>query len=64
MLEDLCQTLDIVDTAESGKGFDKFTLEEFLRSRGAGDSALAAFTVGTRAMLGTHYMIPNSNIEI
>lgn len=55
MLEDLCQTLDIVDTAESGRNFDKLTLEEFLRTRGAGDSALAAFTVGTRAMLGTYF---------
>ncbi|KAH8805489.1 putative mao-B [Xylogone sp. PMI_703] len=52
LMESLCQKLDIWDTANSGKEFDKYNLEEFLKSNGAGTSALASVTVATRAMLG------------
>ncbi|RFU31059.1 hypothetical protein B7463_g5271, partial [Scytalidium lignicola] len=52
LIESLCQRLDIRDTTESGKEFDKFTLEQLLKSNGAGVSAMASITVGTRAMLG------------
>lgn len=52
MIESLCHKLDIRDTANSGKEFDKYSLEEFVKSEGAGPSALASITVATRAMLG------------
>ena len=52
MIERLCQDLDISDTANSGKEFDKYTLEEFIKSKGAGPSAVASISVATRAMLG------------
>lgn len=41
-----------MDTASSGKEYDSLTLEEFLKTQGAGESAMATFTVATRAMLG------------
>jgi len=52
MIEDVCQQVDIFDTAESGKEFDTYNMEEFLKSRGAGPSAMATVGIATRLMLG------------
>ena len=52
MLENLCQQIDIFDTAESGKELDRFNVEELLRSRGAGPSAMTIVAIATRLMLG------------
>jgi len=57
MIEDLCQQVDIFDTAESGKEFDTYNMEEFLKSRGAGPSAMATVGTATRLMLGKPFVL-------
>lgn len=52
LIESLCQKLDIFDPARFQRDLDKCNLEEFVRSNGGGNSALASVTVATRAMLG------------
>ncbi|KXT10212.1 hypothetical protein AC579_442 [Pseudocercospora musae] len=56
MLEEMCQKIDIRNPVASGKklreDLDMITVEEWLRSVGAGEDAVNAMKVGTRAMLG------------
>ena len=46
------QKIDIFNTAESGKELDKLSLEDLLKSKGAGESAMATFATGTKVLLG------------
>ena len=54
--ERTCQEIDIHDSARTGSHLDKMTFEEWVRSEGGGETALASVRVWTRAMLG---MEPN-----
>ena len=52
LVDEMCQQLDLYKITAAGEELDKLTLEEFVKAQGKGDSALAAATVWTRAMLG------------
>lgn len=52
LTEKVCQTIDIHDPVGTGGDLDKYTLEEWVRQQGAGETALASVRVWTRAMLG------------
>lgn len=50
--EETCQRLDIHDPVRTGGQLDKMTLENWVKSEGGGETALASVRVWTRAMLG------------
>ncbi|KAK5043604.1 hypothetical protein LTR84_011364 [Exophiala bonariae] len=52
LTETICQNIDIHNHLGTETDLDKYTLEAWARKEGAGESALAAVRVWTRAMLG------------
>ena len=52
LFEKTCQTIDLHNATSSNETLDKYTLEEWVKKQGAGETALASVKVWTRAMLG------------
>lgn len=52
LVEKVCHTMDIDDPVKTGRELDKYSLEEWLKSQGAGKTALATIGVACRMMLG------------
>lgn len=52
LFEETCQTIDIHNPTSSNEILDKYTLEEWVKKQGAGETALASVKIWTRAMLG------------
>lgn len=50
--EETCQSIDIHDPVRTHGHLDKMTFEDWVKSQGGGETALASATVWTRAMLG------------
>jgi len=52
LVDEVGKNLDVYKMTSTGHDLDQTTFEEFVTSKGKGNSALAAATVWTRAMLG------------
>lgn len=52
LVDEVGKSLDVNKMTSTGHDLDQITFEEFVKYQGKGESALAAATVWTRAMLG------------
>ncbi|OQU94095.1 hypothetical protein CLAIMM_00507 [Cladophialophora immunda] len=52
LFERTCQTIDLRNPTSSGKDFDAYSLEQWVKMQGGGETALASVRVWTRVMLG------------
>ncbi|KAJ9608974.1 hypothetical protein H2200_006745 [Cladophialophora chaetospira] len=52
LTEKICQSIDLYHPVATGEDLDKYTLEDWVKQKGLGKTALASVTIWTRVMLG------------